>query len=213
MGDIDLICPIGKGQRTLLTVDGDRYDDVLKRLIKAISKSNPETNVMSLLIGVKPEEIAEYNDLDGCINTSIADCDGSSTNLRKIELFFEKVKRFSECYLDVVVIVNSMNALVKFFAKNQENSESGIFNAKKFFSQSGNYEKGGTVTFIAVLNSEESEIYTELSQVATNEIVLKGCNKRGNAISLDLKKSYTVKDELLLSSEEIKKADNKRESC
>lgn len=207
---IDLFCPIGKGQRVIITADGDRFDGVIKKIATSISKNNSDITLSVLLSGVKPEEVTEYNDIENCRTTALTGTGEDEYEERKLDLFFSRLKRKAECGENVVAIINSLDSLVRYFAeKDNIDNLSGIKKVKNLFSKSGNYGKG-SITVIGVVSDKNGELYTELLEIATCEIALIGCNERGDNKRVDIKKSYTVRDEYLLSEEEIKLADEIR---
>lgn len=218
---LNAFCPIGKGQRCLVEDDGGKFGTAFAKSVTASLSQDSSVKVISLFVGARPEDLDEdYGENVTVISTNLAD--SSEDLLRIISLTVERAKVLTQLGEDVVLIVDGLTAIrgvyEDYLLSEKKSSgfiKSGVTPAKyvyDLFSVGGNFGTGKSLTVIATVNmGREERLLAELEGVATSNIKLKAddtIKRRGYVI--DLASSYTDKDELLLTNEQIELADGKR---
>ena len=215
---IDILSPIGMGQRALIVAPPKTGKTTLiKKIATAINENHPEIYLMILLVGERPEEVT---DVKRSVNAEIlySTFDEKAKNhVRIAELAVEKAKRMVEEGKDVVILMDSITRLVR--AYNETVNSSGktltggidpvaLQQAKQIFGSARNVN-GGSLTIIATAliqtgSKMDDVIYEEFKGTGNSEILLKSSlSERRIFPALDLYRSGTRKDELLLSEEEL----------
>lgn len=215
---IDLLSPIGMGQRGLIVAPPKAGKTTLiKKIATAISKNHQDVKLMILLVGERPEEVT---DIKRSVNAEIiySTFDEKPKNhVRICELAVEKAKRMVEEGENVVILMDSITRLTR--AYNESVVSSGktltggldpvaLQEAKKVFGSARNVD-GGSLTVIATALVETGSkmddiIYEEFKGTGNSEIVLKrSLSERRIFPAIDLYRSGTRKDELLLSDAEL----------
>ncbi|HPK62651.1 MAG TPA: transcription termination factor Rho, partial [Spirochaetota bacterium] len=218
---IDLFVPLGKGQRTLI-VSPPRAGKttILQTIANAISINHPEVYMIILLIDERPEEVTEMQrSVKGEVVSSTFD-EPSTRHVQVAEMVIEKAKRLVEHKKDVVILLDSITRLAR--AYNQVVPTSGkilsggvdsnaLHKPKRFFGAARNIEEGGSLTIIATglieTGSKMDEvIFEEFKGTGNMEIYLdrRLADKRVFP-AINVKKSGTRKEELLLSEFELQK--------
>lgn len=218
---LEVFCPLGKGQRCLVEdVTGKFGTEFTKALVNSLEES---VKTFVIFVGAKPEDVS---DIEITENKEIIFLPASSDSeevLRIVNLTLERAKILTENGKDTAVIIDSLSAVISCYEDFEYvNKNDGGFiktgvSKKKYargiFSEGGCYGKGKSLTVVAVLNTaQDSYMASELSGIATSTVRLEGSDifkRRGFVI--DLGNSYTDKDELLLTDEEIAFADGERE--
>lgn len=218
---IDLLTPIGKGQRALI-VSPPRSGKtiILQKMTNAIIDRNPDVKVIVLLIDERPEEVTDMKR-----NTNaevIASCldEGSENHVRVTEIVLEKVKRLVEAGQDVVVLLDSITRLGR--AYNNETKHSGrilsggvdaktLAKPKAFFGAARNIDEGGSLTIIATAlidtgSRMDQVIFEEFKGTGNMELILDR-QLANNRIfpAVDIVSSGTRKEEKLLHEDELQK--------
>jgi transcription termination factor Rho len=215
---IDLIAPIGKGQRGLIV--SPPYagkTTVLKDIATAIARNNPEVYMMVLLVDERPEEVTDMErSVTGEVVSSTFD-QPSDNHIAVAELVLERAKRLVEHKRDVVVLLDSVTRLAR--AYNLSTPASGrilsggvdstaLFPPKRFFGAARNIEHGGSLTIIATAlvdtgSRMDEVIFEEFKGTGNMEIHLdrKLADKRIFP-AIDIEKSGTRKEELILEPKE-----------
>ncbi len=211
---IDMFAPIGKGQRAMIVAPPKAGKTVLlKEIATAISKNNPETYMIVLLIDERPEEVT---DMQRSVNAEVIAStfdEPADRHVKVADMVIEKAKRLTECGHDVVILLDSITRLAR--AYNTVSPSSGkvlsggveanaLQKPKRFFGAARNIEKGGSLTIIATALIEtgskmDEVIFEEFKGTGNMELVLdrKIANKRIFP-AVDLLASSTRRDDLLL---------------
>jgi transcription termination factor Rho len=214
---IDLLVPLGKGQRCLIVAPPRAGKTVLLQdIANAITASNPEIKLIVLLIDERPEEVTDMQrSVKGEVVSSTFD-EQASRHVQVAEMVIEKAKRLVENKYDVVILLDSITRLAR--AYNSVVPPSGkilsggvdsnaLHKPKRFFGAARNIEEGGSLTIIATAlvdtgSRMDEVIFEEFKGTGNSEIHLdrKLMEKRVFPC-LDIAKSATRKEELLIPSE------------
>jgi len=216
---MNLMTPIGKGQRGLIVAPPRTGKTVLlKSLANAIIENHPEVFVIVLLIDERPEEVTDMQrSVKGEIISSTFD-EPPERHVVVAEMAIERAKRLVEHNKDVVILLDSITRLAR--AHNTVAPHSGrilsggvdsqaLFKPKRFFGAARNIDAGGSLTIIATALIEtgsrmDEVIFEEFKGTGNMELVLdRKIADRRIFPALDLMKSGTRREELLLSPEEI----------
>lgn len=218
---IDLISPLGKGQRALI-VSPPRAGKtmILQNIAHAISANNPEVYLLVLLIDERPEEVTDMDrSVKGEVVSSTFD-EPATRHVQVAEMVIEKAKRLVEHKKDVVILLDSITRLAR--AYNTVVPSSGkvltggvdanaLQRPKRFFGAARNIEEGGSLTIISTAlidtgSRMDEVIFEEFKGTGNSEIVLdrKVADKRIWP-ALDIGKSGTRKEELLVDKGTLSK--------
>jgi len=218
---LDLFAPIGKGQRGLIVAPPrSGKTELLKEIAHGITKNHPEIELMVLLIDERPEEVTDMQrSVKGEVFSSTFD-KPAQNHVRVAELVIEKAKRMVEMGKDVVILLDSITRLAR--AYNTVTPASGkvlsggvdanaLHKPKRFFGAARNIEEGGSLTIIATAlidtgSKMDEVIFEEFKGTGNMEAVLsRRIADRRIYPAIDLLKSGTRKEELLLTPEELAK--------
>jgi transcription termination factor Rho len=217
---IDLICPIGKGQRGLIVSPPKAGKTmILQAIANAITKNNPECHLMVVLVDERPEEVTDMQrTVKGEVIHSTFD-HPADDHTTVAELAIERAKRLVEMGHDVVVLLDSITRLGR--AYNQAAPASGrilsggvdstaLYPPKRFFGAARNIENGGSLTILATALIEtgsrmDEVIFEEFKGTGNMELRLRRelADKRLFP-AVDVDASSTRKEEILLAPEELK---------
>jgi len=218
---IDLTAPLGKGQRGLITAPPRTGKTViLQNIAKSITANHPECYLIVLLIDERPEEVTDMQrTVDGEVISSTFD-EPAIRHVQVAEMVIEKAKRLTEHGRDVVILLDSITRLGR--AYNTVVPSSGkvltggvdanaLQRPKRFFGAARNIEEGGSLTIIATAlidtgSRMDEVIFEEFKGTGNSEIILdrKIADKRVFP-SIDIQRSGTRKEELLVSPIQLKK--------
>ncbi|MCR9055942.1 MAG: transcription termination factor Rho [Rhodobacteraceae bacterium] len=218
---IDLVAPLGKGQRALITAPPRTGKTVfLQNIAKSITNNHPECYLIVLLIDERPEEVTDMQrTVNGEVVSSTFD-EPASRHVQVAEMVIEKAKRLTEHGRDVVILLDSITRLGR--AYNTVVPSSGkvltggvdanaLQRPKRFFGAARNIEEGGSLTIIATAlidtgSRMDEVIFEEFKGTGNSEIILdrKISDKRVYP-SIDIQRSGTRKEELLVPHERLKK--------
>lgn len=217
---IDLISPIGKGQRGLIVAPPKTGKTVLlQKIANSISENHPEIELIVLLVEERPEEVTDMQrSVKGEVAYSTFD-QPPKNHIRVAELVIEKAKRLVEQGRDVVILLDSVTRLAR--AYNLLIPTSGkvlsggidantLHHPKKFFGAARNLEEGGSLTILATALVEtgskmDEVIFEEFKGTGNMELRLTTeLAERRIFPAIDINRSGTRKEELLLSPEELK---------
>ncbi|MGZ3265797.1 MAG: transcription termination factor Rho, partial [Croceibacterium sp.] len=218
---IDLISPQGKGQRALIVAPPRTGKTVLmQNIAKAITDNHPEVFLIVLLVDERPEEVTDMQrSVKGEVISSTFD-EPASRHVQVAEMVIEKAKRLVEHKKDVVILLDSITRLGR--AYNTVVPSSGkvltggvdanaLQRPKRFFGAARNIEEGGSLSIIATAlidtgSRMDEVIFEEFKGTGNSEIVLdrKVSDKRIFP-SLDVGKSGTRKEELLVPKDQLSK--------
>ena len=216
---IDLIMPIGKGQRALIVSPPKAGKTmILQAIANAITKNNPECHLMVVLVDERPEEVTDMaRSVKGEVIASTFDRPPSD-HTAVAELAIERAKRLVEQGKDVVVLLDSITRLGR--AYNNASPASGrilsggvdstaLYPPKRFLGAARNIEEGGSLTIIATAMVEtgstgDTVIFEEFKGTGNAELKLdRKISERRVFPAVDVNPSGTRKDELLLSTDEF----------
>ncbi len=218
---IDIVAPLGKGQRALIVAPPRTGKTViLQNIAHSISANHPECYLIVLLIDERPEEVTDMQrSVKGEVVSSTFD-EPASRHVQVAEMVIEKAKRLVEHKLDVVILLNSITRLGR--AYNTVVPSSGkvltggvdanaLQRPKRFFGAARNIEEGGSLTIIATALIEtgsrmDEVIFEEFKGTGNSELVLdrKVADKRVFP-AMDIAKSGTRKEELLVPQGQLRK--------
>ena len=218
---LDLLVPLGKGQRMLINAAPRTGKTViLQKIANAITQNNPEIVLMVLLIDERPEEVTDMQrSVKGEVISSTFD-EPSDRHIQVAEMVLEKAKRFVEHGKDVVILLDSITRLAR--AYNTVTPSSGrvlsggldsnaLQRPKRFFGAARNIEEGGSLTIIATALVEtgsrmDDVIFEEFKGTGNCEVYLdRKLADRRVFPAIDIGRSGTRKEELLLSEDELNK--------
>jgi transcription termination factor Rho len=218
---IDLVAPIGKGQRGLIVAPPKAGKTILlKTIANSIAANHPEIALLVLLIDERPEEVTDFRrSVQGEVIASTFD-EMPENHMRVADMVLEKAKRLTEMGRDVVVLLDSITRLSR--ASNLTVNPSGrtlqggldpaaIYRPKRFFGAARNIENGGSLTIIASALVEtgsrmDDVIFEEFKGTGNMELKLdRSLAEQRIYPAIDIKASGTRHDELLYPEEELRK--------
>jgi transcription termination factor Rho len=218
---MDLLTPIGKGQRGLIVSPPRAGKTVLlQKIANSITENHPEVMLIVLLIDERPEEVTDMErSVKGEVVSSTFD-EPAERHVQVADMVIEKAKRLVEHNRDVVILLDSITRLAR--AHNTVVPHSGkilsggvdanaLQKPKRFFGAARNIENGGSLTIVATALIEtgsrmDDVIFEEFKGTGNMEVVLdrKLADKRIFP-AIDINRSGTRKEELLMTSEELNK--------
>ena len=218
---IDLICPIGKGQRALIVSPPRTGKTVmLQNIAHSIALNHPEVYLIVLLIDERPEEVTDMSrSVKGEVVSSTFD-EPAARHVQVAEMIIEKAKRLVEHKRDVVILLDSVTRLAR--AYNTVVPSSGkvltggvdanaLQRPKRFFGAARNIEEGGSLTIISTAlidtgSRMDEVIFEEFKGTGNSEIILdRKLSDKRMWPSIDITKSGTRKEELLVDEGTLSK--------
>ncbi len=215
---IDLIAPIGKGQRGLIVAQPKAgKTTILKQIANGILKNNPEVHLMVLLIDERPEEVTDIErSIDAEVIHSTFD-ESPEHHIKVSKMVLERAKRLVEHNRDVVILLDSITRLTR--ANNLTVTPSGrtlsggldpacLHFPKKFFGAARNIENGGSLTILGTALAETGSrmddiIFEEFKGTGNMEVYLdRKLSEKRIFPSIDIQKSGTRRDDLLFTEKE-----------
>jgi transcription termination factor Rho len=216
---LDLIAPIGKGQRGLIVAPPKTGKTTLiEDIARSIADNHPEVHLVMLLVDERPEEVTHMKrNVRGEVIASSAD-QNATEHLMVSRLVLERVKRMVECGQDVVMLLDSITRLAR--ASNRETSNRGktmsggvdsraLEFPRRFFGAARNAEGGGSLTIIATAlidtgSQMDEVIFQEFKGTGNLEIVLdRKLAERRIFPAIDVSKSGTRKEEKLFDADTL----------
>ena len=218
---IDLFSPIGKGQRGLIVSPPKAGKTILlEKIANGITINHPEINLMVLLIDERPEEVTGMQrSVKAEVISSTFD-QPVSNHIKVAEIVLERAKRLVEQKKDVVILLDSITRLARAYNQTIPTSgktlsggldSSALYLPKRFFGAARNIEEGGSLTILATALVEtgsrmDDVIFEEFKGTGNMELRLdRELSENRIFPAIDIKKSGTRKEELLLSKEELQK--------
>lgn len=217
---MDIITPIGKGQRGLIVAPPKTGKTVLlKELANAVIKNHPEVIVIVLLIDERPEEVT---DMQRSVNAEVVSStfdEYATRHVQVAEIVLEKAKRLVECGHDVFILLDSLTRLARAYNTLAPSSgkvltggidANALHRPKRFFGAARNVEEGGSLTIIASALIEtgsrmDEVIFEEFKGTGNMEIQLtRKLSTRRVYPAFDIQASGTRREDLLLSEEDLK---------
>ncbi len=216
---IDLICPIGKGQRGMIVAPPKvGKTTLLKKIANSITANHPEIELIVLLIDERPEEVTDMKrSINGDVIYSTFD-ELPEHHVKVAEMVLERAKRLTEQGKDVVILLDSITRLAR--AYNLVIPASGrtlsggldpaaLHKPKKFFGAARNIENGGSLTILATAlidtgSRMDEVIFEEFKGTGNMEVHLdRSLSEKRIFPAIDINKSGTRREEKLLSQEEL----------
>lgn len=218
---VDLFSPIGKGQRLLIVAPPKAGKTTLmQKVANAITKNHPEVYLIVLLIDERPEEVTEMERaIKGEVISSTFD-EQATRHVQVAEMVLEKAKRLVEHKKDVVILLDSITRLARAYNNTVPTSgkvlsggvdSNALHRPKRFFGAARNIEEGGSLTIISTALVEtgsrmDEVIFEEFKGTGNSEIDLdRKLSERRLFPAINIKKSGTRREELLLSQNELSK--------
>ncbi len=216
---IDLMCPIGKGQRGMIVAQPKvGKTTLLKKVANSISRNNPEIELIVLLIDERPEEVTDMKrSIKGQVIHSTFD-ELPEHHVKVAEMVLERAKRLVEQGKDVVILLDSITRLTR--AYNLVIPSSGrtlsggidpaaLHKPKKFFGAARNIENGGSLTILATAlvdtgSRMDDVIFEEFKGTGNMEVHLdRKLSEKRIFPAIDINKSGTRREDLLLTQKEL----------
>jgi transcription termination factor Rho len=217
---VDLLCPIGKGQRGLIVAPPKSGKTILlQQIANAISRNHPEVKLIVLLIDERPEEVTDMQrSVRGAEVIASTFDEPPERHVQVADIVLEKAKRLVECRHDVVILLDSITRLAR--ANNTVIPHSGrilsggvdanaLHRPKRFFGAARKVEEGGSLTIIATALIEtgsrmDEVIFEEFKGTGNMELVLdRKLAERRIFPAIDVNRSGTRREELLLTPFEL----------
>ena len=216
---IDLISPIGKGQRGMVVAPPKAgKTTLLKKIANSITKNNPEVYLIVLLIDERPEEVTDMKrSIKGDIIYSTFD-ELPEHHIKVAEMVLERAKRLTEQNKDVVILLDSITRLARAYNLTIPSSgktlsggfdPNALHKPKSFFGAARNIENGGSLTILATALIEtgsrmDDVIFEEFKGTGNMEVHLdRNLSEKRIFPAIDINKSGTRREEKLLSSQEL----------
>jgi len=218
---IDLFSPIGKGQRGLIVSPPKAGKTILlEKIANGITTNHPEINLMVLLVDERPEEVTGMQrSVKAEVISSTFD-QPISNHIKVAEIILERAKRLVEQKKDVVILLDSITRLARAYNQTIPTSgktlsggldSSALYLPKRFFGAARNIEEGGSLTILATALVEtgsrmDDVIFEEFKGTGNMELRLdRELSENRIFPAIDIRKSGTRKEELLLSKEKLQK--------
>ena len=216
---MDLLSPIGKGQRGMIVAPPKAgKTTILKKIANSITANNPEVELIVLLIDERPEEVTDMRrSIDGDVIYSTFD-ELPEHHVKVAEMVLERAKRLTEQKKDVVILLDSITRLARAYNLVIPSSgrtlsggldPSALHKPKRFFGAARNTENAGSLTILATALVEtgsrmDDVIFEEFKGTGNMEVHLdRKLSEKRIFPAIDINKSGTRKEELLLEAEEI----------
>ena len=216
---IDLMSPVGKGQRGMIVAPPKvGKTTLLKKIANSISKNNPEVTLIVLLIDERPEEVTDMKrSINGEVIYSTFD-ELPEHHVKVAEMVLERAKRLTEQNKDVVILLDSITRLARAYNLDIPTSgrtlsggldPSALHKPKKFFGAARNIENGGSLTILATALIEtgsrmDDVIFEEFKGTGNMEVHLdRKLSEKRIFPAIDINKSGTRREDLLLTQKEL----------
>jgi transcription termination factor Rho len=218
---LDLLCPIGKGQRGLIVAPPYSGKTVLlQKVANGVMKNYPDVTLMVLLIDERPEEVTEMeNIVKGEVISSTFD-EPAQRHIQVAEMVIERAKKLVEHKKDVVILLDSITRLARAYNLVEPHSgrilsggidSNALHKPKRFFGAARAEEEGGSLTIIATAlvdtgSRMDDVIFEEFKGTGNMEITLdRTIFQKRIYPSIDIKRSNTRREELLINPDELKR--------
>ena len=215
---MDLLSPIGKGQRGMIVAPPKAgKTTILKQIANSITKNNPEVELIVLLIDERPEEVTDMKrSIKGDVIYSTFD-ELPEHHIKVAEMVLERAKRLTEQKKDVVILLDSITRLARAYNLTIPSSgrtlsggfdPAALHKPKRFFGAARNTENAGSLTILATALIEtgsrmDDVIFEEFKGTGNMEVHLdRNLSERRIFPAIDINKSGTRREDLLLSTEE-----------
>ena len=219
---VDLISPIGKGQRGMIVSQPKTgKTTLLKQIAKAITRNHPEMKLVILLIDERPEEVTDIKESIEGKNVEViySTFDELPENHKRVsEMVIERAKRLVEHKQDVVILLDSITRLARAYNLTVQPSgrtlsggldPAALYMPKKFFGAARNMREGGSLTILATAlvdtgSRMDDVVFEEFKGTGNMELVLdRSLSEKRIFPAIDLPKSSTRREDLLLTQPEL----------
>lgn len=219
---VDLISPIGKGQRGMIVSQPKAgKTTLLKQIAKAITKNHPDIRLIILLIDERPEEVTDIKESIEGKNVEViySTFDELPENHKRVsEMVIERAKRLVEHKTDVVILLDSITRLARAYNLTVQASgrtlsggldPAALHMPKRFFGAARNMREGGSLTILATAlvdtgSRMDDVVFEEFKGTGNMELVLdRNLSEKRIFPALDLSKSSTRREDLLLNQQEL----------
>lgn len=219
---VDLISPIGKGQRGMIVSQPKAgKTTLLKQIAKAITSNHPDISLIILLIDERPEEVTDIKESIEGKNVEViySTFDELPDNHKRVsEMVIERAKRLVEHKTDVVILLDSITRLARAYNLTVQASgrtlsggldPAALYMPKRFFGAARNMREGGSLTILATAlvdtgSRMDDVVFEEFKGTGNMELVLdRNLSEKRIFPAVDLPKSSTRRDDLLLSQNEL----------
>jgi transcription termination factor Rho len=223
---VDLISPIGKGQRGMIVSQPKSgKTTLLKQIAKAVTKNNPEMHLMILLIDERPEEVTDIKESINGDNVEViySTFDELPERHKRVsEMVIERAKRLVEQKQDVIILLDSITRLARAYNLTVQASgrtlsggldPAALHMPKRFFGAARNMREGGSLTILATALVEtgskmDDVVFEEFKGTGNMELVLdRKLSEKRVFPAIDIAKSGTRREDLLLNREELEAVD------
>ena len=218
---MDLVTPVGMGQRGLITSPPKAGKTILlQKMANSITENHPEVHMIVLLIDERPEEVTDMEEhVDAEVISSTFD-EPADRHTQVAEMVLEKAKRLVEHGKDVVILLDSITRLARAYNVTVPHSgkilsggvdANALHKPKRFFGAARNIDSGGSLSIIATALIEtgsrmDEVIFEEFKGTGNMELVLdRHISDKRIFPAIDLNRSSTRKEELLLTEQELKR--------
>ena len=218
---MDLLTPIGKGQRGMIVAPPySGKTIIMQKVANSITINSPEAIIMVLLIDERPEEVTDMKrSVNGEVISSTFD-EPAERHVQVAEMVLEKAKRLVEHKKDVVILLDSITRLARAYNTVVPHSgkilsggvdSNALHKPKRFFGAARNIEEGGSLTIIATAlvdtgSRMDEVIFEEFKGTGNMELQLdRNLFQRRVYPAIDIKRSNTRKEELLMSEKELQR--------
>ena len=225
---MDLMSPIGKGQRGMIVAQPKvGKTTLLKKIANSITTNNPEVELIVLLIDERPEEVTDMKrSIKGSVIYSTFD-EQPEHHVKVAEMVLERAKRLTEQKKDVVILLDSITRLARAYNLVIPSSgrtlsggfdPSALHKPKRFFGAARNTEDAGSLTILGTALVEtgsrmDEVIFEEFKGTGNMEVFLdRSLSEKRIFPAIDIRKSGTRRDELLLSSKELETVNSIRKN-
>ena len=218
---MDIISPIGKGQRGMIVSQPKTgKTTLLKQVAKAVTQNHPDMNLLILLIDERPEEVTDIKESIEGTNVEViySTFDELPENHKRVsEMVIERAKRLVEHKKDVIILLDSITRLARAYNLTVQASgrtlsggldPAALYMPKKFFGAARNMREGGSLTILATAlvdtgSRMDDVVFEEFKGTGNMELVLdRSLSEKRIFPAIDLPKSSTRRDDLLLTPEE-----------
>jgi transcription termination factor Rho len=219
---MDLMCPVGKGQRGMIVSPPKAGKTTLvKEVAKSVKINNPEIHLIILLIDERPEEVTDIKEAIEGPNVEViySTFDELPEHHKRVsEMVIERAKRLVEHKKDVMILLDSITRLTRAYNLTEPSSgrtlsggldPAALHMPKRFFGAARNMREGGSLTILATALIEtgskmDEVVYEEFKGTGNMEMVLdRKLSERRIFPAIDIQKSSTRRDDLLLTGEEL----------
>ena len=228
---VDLISPIGKGQRGMIVSQPKSgKTTLLKQIANAVTKNNPEMHLMILLIDERPEEVTDIKESITGDNVEViySTFDELPERHKRVsEMVIERAKRLVEQKQDVIILLDSITRLARAYNMTVQASgrtlsggldPAALHMPKRFFGAARNMREGGSLTILATALVEtgskmDDVVFEEFKGTGNMELVLdRKLSEKRVFPAIDIAKSGTRREDLLLGKEELEAVDIMRKA-